>query len=95
MQVVGYSDQISLQPGQPVNIMVSCKQDNYQADFVRLMNGDNHPDGPGVKEEEIPSNITGKHPGRVQEFQHGSYIKIDNSPGLYIKSSFTIQAWIY
>ena len=95
MQVVGYSDQISLQPGQPVNIMVSCKQDNYQADFVRLMNGANHPDGPGVKEEEIPSNITGKHPGRVQGFQHGSYIKIDNSPELNIKSSFTIQAWIY
>ena len=95
MQVVGYSDQISLQPGDTVNIMVSCKQDNYQADFVRLMNGDNHPDGPGVKEEEIPSNITGKHPGRVQEFQHGSYIKIDNSPELNIKSSFTIQAWIY
>ena len=95
MQVVGYSDQISLQPGDTVNIMVSCKQDNYHADFVRLMNGDNHPDGPGVKEEEIPSNITGKHPGRVQEFQHGSYIKIDNSPELNIKSSFTIQAWIY
>ena len=86
MQVVGYSDQISLQPGDTVNIMVSCKQDNYQADFVRLKNGDNHPYGPGVKEEEIPSNITGKHPGRVQEFQHGSYIKIDNSPELNIKS---------
>ena len=95
MQVVGYSDQISLQPGDTVNIMVSCKQDNYQADFVRLMNGNDHPDGPGVKEEDIPSNITGKHPGRVQEFQHGSYIKIDNSPELNIKSSFTIQAWIY
>ena len=95
MQVVGYSDQISLQPGDTVNIMVSCKQDNYHADFVRLMNGNDHPDGPGVKEEEIPSNITGKHPGRVQEFQHGSYIKIDNSPELNIKSSFTIQAWIY
>ena len=53
MQVVGYSDQISLQPGDTVNIMVSCKQDNYQADFVRLINGNDHPDGPGIKEEEI------------------------------------------
>jgi len=95
MEIVGYSDQISLHPGQSVNIMVSCQQGDYQADFVRLINGDNHPNGPGVKEEEISSNITGKHTGRIQEFQTGSYIKVNSSPILNINSSFTIQAWIY
>jgi len=48
----GYSDRISVAPGEQIQFMVSCEgAATYQADIVRLIHGDTNPAGPGFKEE--------------------------------------------
>ena len=51
MKVVGYANKLSLHPGENIDFMVSCQNDNYHADIVRLIHGDTSQDGPGFKEE--------------------------------------------
>ena len=55
MKVVGYANKLSLHPGENIDFMVSCQNDNYHADIVRLIHGDTSQDGPGFKE--IRSNV--------------------------------------
>ena len=95
MQVVGYSDRLSAQPGQTVRFMVSCKWPRYRADIVRLIHGDTHPDGPGFKEELISSPVNREYPGREQRLYRGSYAIVPDSPALRQTGAFSIQAWIY
>ena len=49
--IVGYSDRIYCRPGDIVNFKVSCESvAGYDAEIVRLVCGDDNPEGPGVKE---------------------------------------------
>ena len=95
MNVVGYTDMLSVEPGEKLRVMVSCALEEYRADLVRLVHGDPNPDGPGVKEEEVPSAIDGLHPGREQSFPIGSYVTVPDAPLLRLTESFTIQAYVY
>ena len=95
MNVVGYSDPMSVEPGQSVRVMVSCELPEYRADFVRVVQGDPNPEGPGVKEEVVSSPINGNHPGRKQVFPRGSYVTVPDSPVLRISGSFTLFAYIW
>ena len=93
-QIIGYSNQISVEPGQRVQFMVSCTSAQYRADVVRLIHGDPHSEGPGRKEELIDTPVNENYQGRKQEIRTGSYVIIDASlPGDL--SSLTIQAWIH
>ena len=74
MNVVGYTDLLSVEPGETLRVMASCTLPEYRADLVRLVHGDPNPEDPGVKEETIPSPINGSHPGREQHFPRGSYM---------------------
>ena len=95
MRIVGYSDRLSVQPGQTVSFMVSSELPSYQADFVRLIHGDPNPKGPGFKEELIPSEANGRYPGRSQPIHSGSHVIVPDSPILRLTGGFTIQAWIF
>ena len=95
MNVVGYTDMLSVEPGEKLRVMVSCALEEYCADLVRLIHGDPNPDGPGVKEEAIPSEIDGLHPGREQLFPRGSYVTVPDAPPLRLTESFTVQAYVY
>ena len=95
MQIVGYSDRLSAQPGDTLKFMVSCELPAYRADIVRLIHGNTDPNGPGFKEELIPSPVSGEHPGRKQAIHSGSHVIVPDSPVLRITDSFTIQGWIY
>ena len=58
--ITGYSDRISVQPGQTIKFHVhSERSESYRADIVRLIHGDTNPDGPGYKEEEIATTVSG------------------------------------
>ena len=94
MNVVGYTDLLSVEPGETLRVMVSCALDEYRADLVRLIHGDPNPDGPGVKEEEVPSAIDGPHPGREQSFPRGSCVMVPDSPLLRLTGSFTVRAYV-
>ncbi|MDA2926444.1 LamG domain-containing protein [Acidobacteria bacterium AH-259-G07] len=95
MQVVGYADRLSVQPGETIRFMVSSKVSSYRADIVRLIHGDPSLQGPGFKEELIEMPINKEYPGRHQDVQTGSYVLVPDNPALRQTGSFTLQAWIY
>ena len=94
MNVVGYADRISVQPGETIKFMVSCKFPSYRADIVRLIHGDTHPDGPGFKEEEIRTTVSRDYPGAEQLIRNGSYVIVPNEPALNVNGDLTLQAWV-
>ena len=54
MKITGYADKISAVPGETISFMVNSEiKNNYRADIVRLICGDENPDGPGYKEKVI------------------------------------------
>ena len=95
MEVVGYTDRWSVQPGQMLRFMVSCEQPRYHARLLRLIHGDDNPSGPGFKARNVPSTIDGDYRGRRQSIRKGSYIEVPHHPRLHVSGAFTLLAWIY
>ena len=77
--IVGYSNKLSVQPSEELDFMISCTDPKFNAEVVRLIHGDNNPNGPGHKDKKISSNIDGYYDGRIQTINSGSYIKINDS----------------
>ena len=95
MNIVGYADQLSVQPGETIQFMVSCEEPAYRADVVRLVHGDDDPRGPGFKEELIETAINGEYAGRAQAILSGAYVAVPDSPLLGPDAGFSLQAWVY
>ncbi|MGR8949256.1 MAG: LamG-like jellyroll fold domain-containing protein, partial [Gammaproteobacteria bacterium] len=95
LRITGYSDKFSARPGESVSFHVNSELgESYQADIVRLIHGDTNPDGPGYKEEEIKSDVSGMYDGVHQPLYSGSYIFVPYSKLMDV-SSFTLCALIY
>jgi len=92
-ELIGYAGKLSIQPGEPVDFMVSSEFDEYEVEIVRLIHGDNNPDGPGLKTEAIDAAVNQKYPGRRQETHTGSYLRVDDPPD--VGHGLTLQAWIW
>lgn len=82
LRLLGYSDRLSVAPGQTIRFMVSCDRSEYDAQLVRLIHGDENPDGPGFKQVLVPSEIDGRYAGRRQAIRSGSYVEIPLPPGI-------------
>ena len=95
MELVGYTDRLSVRPGETVKFMVSSERPSYRADIVRLINGNTDPDGPGFKEEEVATPVNGRYKGRPQHIRLGSHVEVPDSPHLRCPGGFTLQAWLY
>jgi len=91
VELVGYTSRLSAAPGERLSFMVSSKRPGYEARLVRLIHGDEHPSGPGFKEEELSSTIDGEYAGRVQELRPGSYVLVPRVP---VGSELTVQTWL-
>ena len=76
LRLLGYTDRLSVAPGQTIRFMVSCDRPEYDARLVRLIHGDENPDGPGFKQISVPSAIDGRYAGRHQAIRSGSYVEI-------------------
>lgn len=94
MRLTGYSDRLSVAPGETIAFQVSSTHPRYRADLVRLIHGDPNPLGPGFIEELVATSVSGDYPGRVQEIATGSYVAVEDFPTLRLGGSFTVQAWI-
>jgi N,N-dimethylformamidase len=95
-KIVGYSDKISVRPGDEISFMVSCDgPQSYEASIVRIIHGDTHPDGPGFKDQAVATAIDGTYPGRKQEVHSGSHVIVPNNPHFEALKSFTVQAMIW
>lgn len=95
MRLLGYSDRLSVAPGDTIRFMVSCEHPSYRADLVRLIHGDESPRGPGYKERLVASDINGEYPGRAQHIHSGSYVIVEDSAPLRQIESFTLAVWLY
>ena len=95
LQITGYSDEISVRPGETIKFMVSCEMSDYQADIVRLICGDTNPKGPGFKEDLVETPVSKRYEGRRQEIHAGSYVIIQSNSVLERLDSFSVQAMIW
>ena len=94
-ELIGYTDRLSVAPGEQIRFMVSTDLPSYNTSLVRLIHGDENPAGPGFKEEQVASAVDGRHVGRKQVALAGSYIVVPDHSVLSRLTSFTLQAWIW
>jgi N,N-dimethylformamidase len=97
LRIVGYADQMSVRPGDTLKVMISCEAGaaSYRAQLVRLICGDDSPNGPGYKERPVEHPANGAYPGRRQRINAGSYVLVAANPVLQSLTSFTLQALIW
>jgi N,N-dimethylformamidase len=92
--VTGYADPWEVEPGDTVGFHVSTKSPNYRAEIVRVIHLDNNPNGPGIREQPMPSPANGEHPGTRHNLPVGSYVTVPSSDALHVGRNFTVTAWI-
>ncbi|WP_119273816.1 N,N-dimethylformamidase beta subunit family domain-containing protein [Taklimakanibacter deserti] len=97
VKLFGYADKISVRPGEAISIHVNADGTNKaEAMLVRLIHGDEHPDGPGFIEEEIACTANGTWPVKKQYTQVGSYLEVADPKGLLaLTGSITLFAFVY
>jgi N,N-dimethylformamidase len=94
LRLLGYTNRLSVAPGQTIDFMVSCEGPDYQARLVRLIHGDENPDGPGFKQVLVPSAIDGRYAGRHQAIRSGSYVEIPlPAGGIGSSLAFSVYLW--
>lgn len=96
-QIYGYSDKLSVKAGDEIKFMISTEGTaTFDAQLVRLIHGDEHPDGPGFLEERIESPLNRSWPGRKQYIQKGSFLRvIDPGRVLAPGGAFTLHTYIF
>jgi N,N-dimethylformamidase len=77
---MGYWDRFSARPGDAPELKVSVEDGSmkFRIELVRLICGDDGPNGPGFKTESIASEVNGAYSGRRQAIPAGSYVHIPN-----------------
>ena len=95
--ILGYCDKMSAAPGEVIRFMVSCEDGaaDYDTRIVRLLCTDDHPDGPGRREVEVESPVSGRRPGRRQAIRMGSCVVVPPDAALDASRSFTVQVLVW
>ena len=95
--IVGYSDRIAVRPGESIDFKVSCEDGarTFHADIVRVICGDHHPDGPGLKLVPVDTPVAGEYPVYHQSIDAGSCVVVPGMPDLGTLPGFTVLALIW
>ncbi|MBT6508939.1 MAG: N,N-dimethylformamidase, partial [Rhodospirillaceae bacterium] len=94
-RLLGYTDEISVQPGQTLNFKVSSEDEGqFDLKIVHIRSGDDSPGGPGLKQRVVDAEVNGTYPARYQATQVGSFVSLDRAEAFALES-FTIQALIW
>jgi len=93
VELTGYADRWSVAPGETVKFMVSTDDPQYRATILQLFHGDRNPEGPGFKQEELATTVTGNYEGRRQRTFPGSYGVVSGLPEN--AWGFGLAAWVY
>lgn len=95
-RIFGYADPLNPKAGQPVDFMISVEgRHEVEAKVVRLLHGDENPDGPGFIEEEVEMELPHFLNVRRQYTQIGSFARCDDPDGrLDGLKSFTLFAHV-
>ena len=95
--IVGYSDRIAVKAGEQIDFKVSCEDDapTFRAGILRVICGDHHPDGPGLKLDPVEVSMAGEYPACRQLIHAGSCVVVPGPPGLGALPGFTVLALIW
>jgi len=94
-RILGYCDEISVQPGQTINFKVSSEDPgSYHLDIVHVRCGDDTPGGPGLKERVVKADVNGDYPARHQWTQVGSFVAVEREAPFALES-FTLQCFVF
>lgn len=95
--LAGYTDRISVCPGETIAFKVSAEDEagQYRASLVRLHCVDSHRDGPGLQEDPIASAFDGVYPARHQPIAIGSRGVVDGGDAIASLESFSVCAMIW
>ena len=95
LKILGYPDRYSVAAGERIAFKVSQEEgDTFEARLVRVVHGDCNPEGPGLKLVHIPSSLDGRHPGRRQTIDAGSFMHVERAPAL-AGSAFTFLCHLW
>ena len=89
--LIRYATPMVAHPRDIVSFMISRKSHEYKANLVRLIHGDNYPEGSGFKLETIDvfqRTLKGRH----QDTYPGSFIAIPGETNINTSDGFTIQS---
>ena len=76
-RISAYTDKLSVKAGDTLAVMASADNTaTLQASLVRLIHGDEHPDGPGFIEKAVASSIDREWPVRKQYIQKGNFLRV-------------------
>src|SRR5438067_10400517 len=96
--VVGYSDQITVRPGEKISFHVSTyAPGNYKASLVRVINGDTLSGAGRFRADPVAADFAHSYPGSEQKTWPGSYVTFDTASPSGITSSkqdFSVVALI-
>ncbi len=97
VRIFGYCDPLAARAGKPIDFMVSVEgTKEVEAQIVRLVHGDENPEGPGFVEEEVETDVPGVLTVRRQYTQLGSFASVDDGDGrLAAPGAFTLHAFFY
>src|SRR5262245_19470671 len=93
--LIGYADPLVARPRDRVRFKVSAEVESYAAEVVRVIHGDEDPQGPGFKEVRVETSVTGEYPGKRKTIHAGSYVMVPHSNLFDLRAGLTLQAWVY
>ena len=95
-RIYGYADPWSIKAGESLSFMISGEGlGAVDAQLVRLIHGDENPDGPGFVEQEVASDIPAQLAVRRQFTQVGAFaVANDPDQRLAAPGDFTIYAFV-
>ncbi|MDT8857078.1 N,N-dimethylformamidase [Paracoccaceae bacterium Fryx2] len=95
LPVVGYTDRLSLAPGESLDVMVSSfGAATYTADLRRIIQGDTNPEGPGYKDQAIALDLGGERVAVAKPFTPGSCVVVPGQGVLSRLGTCTLAAVI-
>ena len=95
--ISGYTDKVSVAPGEEIAILATVENSaTAEVQIVRLIHGDEHPDGPGFVEELIAADVNGTQAVRKQFVDTGNAVVVDDPQGkLAITGPFTVWGYVF
>jgi N,N-dimethylformamidase len=94
-RLLAYTDKLSAEPGDLVAVKVSSpRAGSYRASLVRVICGDDSPEGPGYKVEPVAGVTSSEHSARYQPIPCGSYVEIDDR-NAFALPSFSMRTFIW
>lgn len=80
LAVYGYPERLSAKAGETLNVMLSAEgAARVRTSLVRLIHGDEHPDGPGFLEEPVADVGSFELAAVTQPVQRGNFLRVEDA----------------